>query len=266
MTETKPSGRPQLRTQSPYIINERIAYEGHVGRERKQWCEDFIKWKEKRIQDMSNAQASKVSETGKCISCSKACSFCCSQHIGATVQECDAIVYWLSQHPDVRERFLKRYPVWRSRIRQHEDVFQHANLTGNVAVADPFDKYASAEFMKAVLSYLKLDIPCPFLDDDGSCSIYPVRPLVCASLVVTSPPEYCKASSPEVPQLLLWKDSNEIQPPYFRGPKDKMIYSCAPLLVHEILHGGYIYLNDLPGFNGLESEALTDPEVRGILT
>lgn len=35
-------------------------------------------------------------------------------------------------------------------------------------------------------------IPCPLLDlDTGGCSIYPIRPVACATYAVTSPPERC---------------------------------------------------------------------------
>jgi hypothetical protein len=33
--------------------------------------------------------------------------------------------------------------------------------------------------------------PCPFLDDSGSCSIYPARPLACRALLATRPPGWC---------------------------------------------------------------------------
>ena len=258
------SSRPSLRAESPYVINERIAYKGSVGRERKKWSEVFIEWKVERLAAINAAQTKKAATTGKCISCSKGCSFCCSQHIGATLQECDAIVYWLSLHPEVRERFFTRYPVWRNRLREHEDVFKETNQAASAAISSQADTRNVKEFMQAAEKYLKLDIPCPFLDDDGTCSIYPVRPLVCASLVVVSPPEHCKASSSETPELLLWPDTNEIQPPYFRGPEKSVTYSCAPLLVNEIINGGFIYINDLPGLAGLEKEVFDDPEIRAL--
>ncbi|MCD6526555.1 MAG: YkgJ family cysteine cluster protein [Desulfuromonas sp.] len=33
---------------------------------------------------------------------------------------------------------------------------------------------------------------CPFLDDTGSCSIYPLRPLSCRALLSTKEPHYCR--------------------------------------------------------------------------
>jgi hypothetical protein len=40
------------------------------------------------------------------------------------------------------------------------------------------------------LDYFYQRIPCPFLEDE-SCSIYPIRPLICREYLVTSPPEHC---------------------------------------------------------------------------
>jgi hypothetical protein len=40
------------------------------------------------------------------------------------------------------------------------------------------------------LEYFRLGITCPFLED-GSCSIYEHRPLVCREYLVTSPAAHC---------------------------------------------------------------------------
>ena len=39
-------------------------------------------------------------------------------------------------------------------------------------------------------AYLKLDAPCPFLED-GACSIYEHRPTPCRQYWVTTDPELC---------------------------------------------------------------------------
>jgi hypothetical protein len=40
--------------------------------------------------------------------------------------------------------------------------------------------------------------PCPFLDDTGNCSIYPVRPLACRALLATRPPDWCGVNLAEL--------------------------------------------------------------------
>ena len=66
--------------------------------------------------------------------------------------------------------------------------------------------------------------------------------------------------------LLLDAPSPDQFPPYFRGPKDSLMFSPAPLLVYEILNGGFIYLNKVPGLNGIEEEAFNDPQVRAVIS
>ena len=257
--------RTALRNASPAAISGRIAYEGRVGRERKEWCQNYIDWKTDQIEKITANNRRMAETAGKRISCSKGCWFCCSQHIGASLQECDAIVYWLHLHQDGREAFMARYPTWRSRLREHEAVFQQLNQATSVSMSSPYDVPARETFMKKAKEYRQLDTMCPFLDDTV-CSIYPVRPLVCASQVVVSPPENCKSSSTECPIILLSASAPALQPPYFRGPKDTVVFSAAPLLVYEIINGGFIYLNNVPGFDGIEDEAFSDPQIRALLT
>jgi Fe-S-cluster containining protein len=249
---------------SPAEFNKRIAYEGRVGRERKEWCEDFISWKSDQLNKIIAGQKQIERDTGNRISCSKGCWFCCSQHVGASLQECDAIIYWLHQHEDAREAFLTRYHNWRNRLRGHEDVFQQVTQAGSISLSQPNDARTREVFMQKAESYGRLNILCPFLDQ-GSCSIYPVRPFVCASQIVVSPPENCKPSIDKVPILLLGASSPAPHPSYFRGPRDSVMFSPAPLLVYEIINGGFIYLNDLPGLNGLENEVFNDPKIRDLM-
>lgn len=253
------------RDTSPAAINERIAYAGSVGRERKEWCENYIAWKTDHLEMMVTDQRQAETSAGKHICCSKGCWFCCSQFVGASLQECDAIVYWLHLHQDVRELFLARYPAWRSSLRKNEPLFQRVLESVRVSMSDPLDEPAREALMEESKKYQQLDCLCPFLDD-GTCSIYPVRPLVCASVVVVSSPEHCKPDSTEAPALLLGASASPKQPPYFRGSQDSILFSSLPMLVHEIINGGFIYLNDLPGLAGLETEAFDDPEIRALLT
>jgi hypothetical protein len=48
----------------------------------------------------------------------------------------------------------------------------------------------SEEAKRVVIDYLKARVACPFLVEE-SCSIHPIRPLVCREYMVTSPSEFC---------------------------------------------------------------------------
>lgn len=247
-----------------YEISARIAYTGRVGRERERWCQDFIEWKEVCFEKFDAAQKKAELKSGRCISCSKGCNHCCSQHISASLQECEAIVYWLSKNPTERDSFLEKYPRWREAVRKHQEVYDRVGYTGSRVIENPDDKGVLEEAYQAGEEYFRLNIPCPFLSD-GSCSIYPVRPMVCAGHVVVSPTDDCRACSKKAPEPLIWSEEIEKQPPYFRGAPKQMINSCAPLMVHEILKGSFSYLEKIPTLTGIESEALTDLEIRAVI-
>jgi hypothetical protein len=93
-------------------------------------------------------------------SCKKGCSFCCSIRVDATQLEVDVIVdYMKEKHIKVSEERLK-----------HQSVLE------------------TSEY------FLSPHRKCTFLDDQGLCKIYPVRPFTCRNYFVVSPPEHCDTS------------------------------------------------------------------------
>jgi len=91
------------------------------------------------------------------ISCKKGCSFCCSIRVDATQLEVDVVVdYMKEKHIKVSENTLKHQSVL--------DVGEY---------------------------FLSPHRKCTFLDDQGLCKIYPVRPFACRNYFVVSPPEHC---------------------------------------------------------------------------
>lgn len=117
-------------------------------------------------------------------------------------------------------------------------------------------------YNEASISYLELNIPCPFLSNN-ECSIYEVRPYACASIVAITPGEWCSPANDNICEVRV---SNIVPKhvPYFREPS-RLVLLPTPLGVYEILAGGFIWLSDLPGLKGLDTEAMTDPEVRPML-
>jgi Fe-S-cluster containining protein len=58
------------------------------------------------------------------------------------------------------------------------------------------ETWAKGEGWSIAMSYFRLAIPCPFLEDEA-CSIYPDRPVKCREYLVTSPAEHCREPSAE---------------------------------------------------------------------
>jgi len=104
--------------------------------------------------------------TGRKIHCQAGCSGCCSLAVHATFPEALTIARQLS--PDQAER-LSEY------IQRLKQILPN---------------------LSEVQGYLKAHRqrigPCPFLDRQDRCSIYPARPLSCRALLSTRPAEWCR--------------------------------------------------------------------------
>jgi len=248
---------------SSFDLVSMIAYAGKIGRRRAAWCKEFIVWRAEVETVMEAAQKRKAETKAEDISCFEGCWYCCTQFIGASLQECEAIIYWLYQHRDTFDVFVKQYPVWRKRVRGHEELFQRVMQAGNIQSANPTEQQLRETFLEVTGEFAKLDIPCPFLVED-KCSIYPVRPFACVSQVSLSPPEYCRQSVEEIPFLLI-VDRTPPLPAYCYGSEDRMTVGAAAQLVYEILQNGFTYLDTVPGMSGIETEAYNDPEIAALL-
>ncbi len=246
--------------------NKLIAYEGHIGQKRGGWCKKFISWKTKQFKSILVAQEKYTASTDKHITCSKGCSFCCSQYIAVSFSECEAIVFWLYKHEDAYKEFLSRFQNWLILTRPHKELIAQVIKAHARLIIQPNDPQNQKLFTEKTIAYDRLNIPCPFLEEGGTCSIYPVRPLNCASPVVTTPPEWCNLLTDEVPFGLFFKNE-DLPPSYFYGKAKELVdslYLPVGMGVHEIIKNGYLYLNDMPLLNGIAKEAFDDPKVRSM--
>lgn len=240
-----------------------VGYVGRLGRMRRDWCERYLVWKTAILARVKRGQEEAERRLGRKITCSVGCTFCCTHYIVASLQECEGIVYWLSQHPDVRRQFIAQYVTWRARIRSVEAVFQATNQALAGHMSKPADPALRDAFFKQAQAYRKLDVSCPFLVA-GKCSIYPVRPLTCAKHVVASPPAACSLCSTELPEVLQGGRTPG-DPPYFCELPNAAVVAPAALLVNEILLGDLAYLSTILGRPALAAEAADDPEVQALL-
>jgi len=231
--------------------NKNIAYIGDIGQMRKEFCEGFISNKQKIFERIYQEQKRKTLYED--ITCSKGCSNCCVLSVGASIQEGESIVYYLYHNDDVLNHFLMTYPDWRAKIKRHENLFYKeqpcdAKTNANIAcglqykIIDDLAEYA----------YSRLNIFCPFLYD-SVCSIYTVRPLVCAGLIATTPSERCNPLSKE--RARQYQISND----YFIDDKDtysfyvkelkKPIWSIMPIMVYNILVYGLEWILAVTGID-----------------
>ena len=115
-------------------------------------------------------------QQGTQVVCGAGCAGCCHQMVLCQPFEAQAIVTYINAHPTVKEAFLQRYAAWdtgtapyrQSYLAWAAQRYTHGEDTGAHALGD----YAA---------------PCPFLDAQDTCIIYPVRPYGCRTCIAVNP-------------------------------------------------------------------------------
>jgi Fe-S-cluster containining protein len=131
---------------------------------------------------MSTA-ANGVEQTGEKISCKKGCGACCRQLV--PISETEA--HWIAELVD-------RLPIQKKIEIRDRFAEAHRRLSES-ALLDKLlhtESWGEGEGWSIAMSYFRLGIPCPFLENEA-CSIHPDRPVKCREYLVTSPAEHCRA-------------------------------------------------------------------------
>lgn len=119
----------------------------------------------KQFEQFINTWDAEFRASGKKLHCRKGCSGCCTLAVHATYPEAAAIAGALSADQQ------KQLDLYTQRLQKI--------LPG----------------LTDLRSYLKrhrLEIgPCPFLNNQGSCTVYSMRPISCRSLLSTRPAAWC---------------------------------------------------------------------------
>ncbi|NDV18762.1 hypothetical protein GO013_04930 [Pseudodesulfovibrio sp. JC047] len=102
------------------------------------------------------------------VKCKEGCSYCCDHLIVANTGQLVVINEYLNEYPLVREGFIPKYPQWDDAFEPYREAFWYS-------VSRLKTEKATFDYISSVFSS-----PCPFLDD-GKCSIYEVRPIMCRS-------------------------------------------------------------------------------------
>jgi len=130
---------------------------------------------------VAEAAVKREQAAGREISCKAGCGACCRQLVPLTVTEARQLSELIagleeSHQTRVRARFLEAMPKIRD-----------SGLWGRLEEMSSMSKMQRGDL---AAEYFQLGIACPFLEEE-SCSIHPVRPLVCRQYLVTSAPAHC---------------------------------------------------------------------------
>lgn len=245
-------------------LNREIAYRGRVGRLRERYCIEQLRYMKACHQQIARDQIAYVEARGETLSCRKGCSFCCYFYVEASLQECEAIVYYLYHNESALNGFLERYFPWREALEQNGDLFEGCEQIFTEMLLSGVSKQGEQAFEEALRLYRKQNIGCPFLVKD-LCQIYEVRPATCAGLSVTTSPDRCNPQNFDDPKCNLTVVDGamfDLSFYYRRLSRPSLLF--MPVAVYGILEGSFSYLSRFPGLRNLAAEALSDPEVKEI--
>jgi Fe-S-cluster containining protein len=128
-------------------------------------------------------------QQGRQVSCCAGCGACCRQVVVISLAEAEALAHLVAAMPAERQGVVRR---------RFADAVARLEAAGLLDPAEPLgDRHlivrigtAAAPEVPLTVRYFRLQIACPFLEDE-SCSIHADRPLVCREYLVTSPAERC---------------------------------------------------------------------------
>jgi hypothetical protein len=251
---------------SPLVLNRAVAYVGETGRKREAFCRSYTELKKTTLLAVAAKLHEESEAAGKPISCGRGCFHCCKMFVVASLQECEAIAYHLYHNEKAMQVFLRNFPRWNDRILKIQGTFASMNTLHAKMTAGQASEAEVAQFDLDCDAYAAADIPCPFLLE-GACSIYEVRPYVCARIVSVTPADWCRSGHPRQKEAMHLKAQMQFENdmPYFELPGGECVYSSLPFLVWRILNEGYDALRSVPGMSTIKDKAYNDPEVQEAL-
>ncbi len=111
-----------------------------------------------------------IKASGITLTCRKGCSSCCHTFITSTEMEIDEVIRFINQLPRTSRMPLVRKVM--GQAREWRDYYNKNRLKIECDTFKAFNNWPN---------------PCPFLGDNGSCEIYPVRIVDCRTLTTLGP-------------------------------------------------------------------------------
>jgi Fe-S-cluster containining protein len=139
------------------------------------------------LQNLDNAIIGRITQeaqmAGSPISCGPHCGACCRQMVPLSFFEAEALTEWIGTLPEERRVELQ------GRFHRALTALRDAGVIDKILG----DKWGGETLVSTELAmeYFRARVPCPFLENE-SCSIHPIRPLVCREYLVTSPAALCE--------------------------------------------------------------------------
>jgi Fe-S-cluster containining protein len=134
-------------------------------------------------------------DPGQGVSCGPGCFACCHQLVVVSPLEAYALAEHVTRDPELAKRTETRAVAWEAAVAAQPEL---AERIGTFEAAGGYMSGDEGGELEAL--YWRARLPCVFLDDDGKCSVYEVRPLACREHHVVSDPLLC-AEDPDATTL-----------------------------------------------------------------
>lgn len=121
--------------------------------------------------EKTNRQLSEMAKK-HCPACKSGCSFCCQSIFKVSSLELEVISFHLINNPLLLDAFLNNY------IQRQKDLQEEMQQ-----LYERYTNGSSEEQREVSFRYFEKGIPCAFLNQQGGCMIYEVRPIVCAGFI-----------------------------------------------------------------------------------
>ena len=171
----------------------RSGHWGEHGRSRREFCIAFLERKKRSLHRIQSEIFAQVEARGETVTCRRGCSSCCVMYVEASLQECEAITYYLQRHPHKLTLFLSQYGVWRETMRRLGEPFSRCELILHRQGPVKVNRSDQEALLDALRLYQERDLRCSFLCE-GACMIHAIRPYVCCNHYVTTPSEWCRSA------------------------------------------------------------------------
>ena len=154
-----------------------------------------------------------LTEYAKKVTCKRGCYYCCYHWVEDVYSfEGELIAEYIRAH------FPEKIEVIIMKCNEDEEHLTHLHtVMEQKLIEHQSDKEVPDidETDLLLASFYHLALPCVFLSDDKTCSIYAVRPLTCRMYMSFSDPELCKPehiNASEIPTYLLdlEEDANKL--------------------------------------------------------
>jgi len=120
--------------------------------------------------------------SGRHVSCRAGCGACCRQLVPLSIFEAEALGEWIRSLPAAQQQALA------ARFHAALLALRDKGILDRITL-ELWEEGSDAS-RQLVIDYQAAGVPCPFLVEE-SCSIHPIRPLICREYMVTSPPQFC---------------------------------------------------------------------------